>query len=338
MSRDHRFIHAGPGTGKSTEIIKYVGRCLEQGIGPNQILVVTLTNVAATDMREKLQNHRADGTVECTTLHSWSLATLERNGVLKGQGFGGRILSGDYETVCMLWDLSNSFGDIASKERMLKALSAGWARQQDEHPGWAVEEADVNFEEAVYGWLRTHKAILLDQIVPETLTFLRDNPTADELSRYKAVIVDEYQDLNSADQEVLRLLSRDLNFLVAGDDDQSIYSFRYAHPEGIRRYANAHQDAVAGGNNVSHRCPTSVIKAARRLLQRNRPLDSHTVQAASDATSGQLLACQFPSYEAEIKGVCSAIRSLLSQGVAPGDILVLTPWRELDLATRFVTV
>lgn len=332
MPLSRRFIHAGPGTGKSTEITNQVKEAIARNVRADRILVLTLTNVAANDMKRDILHNVGipASNVECSTLHSWCLGTLRRHGSFGDLAAGSQIVS-EYAVHCMLWDLGNDFGTFDDKKRMLHAMSSAWARQREDQPGWAVDEPDVRFEEAARSWLRAHGAMLLDELIPRALQYLRDNPLAPELSQYDVLIVDEYQDLNSADQAIVELLAeRGELLLVAGDDDQSIYSFRYAHPDGIRNYGEKYHDAISSGGNVSHRCPTDVIAAARNLLRRNRPLDSHTIEPSATAIRGQMRSIQWPSYKAEVEGVATLARRLVSSSVVdPGDVLIVTPWSEM---------
>ena len=76
----------------------------------------------------------------------------------------------------------------------------------------------------------------IGEVVPEAYRYLSSNPLAEELAAFDHVIVDEYQDLNTLEQRLLDLLAANSNLCIAGDDDQSIYSVRYANPEGILSY------------------------------------------------------------------------------------------------------
>jgi DNA helicase II / ATP-dependent DNA helicase PcrA len=89
-------------------------------------------------------------------------------------------------------------------------------------------------------WLRFHEDMLICEIIPELYRYLRNNPAAPERSLYDHVLVDEYQDLNKAEQAVVDLLSTSAALCVVGDDDQSLYSFKHAHPEGIRTFPRTH--------------------------------------------------------------------------------------------------
>src|SRR6266849_1777262 len=105
--------------------------------------------------------------------------------------------------------------------------------------------------------------MLVGELVPLALTFLRTNPVNDFTGRYNWVVVDEYQDLNRAEQALIQQLAQTAVLLVAGDDDQSIYAFKYAHPEGIKTF-NADADYPLP---VCYRCPSLILTLARSLIE-----------------------------------------------------------------------
>jgi DNA helicase II / ATP-dependent DNA helicase PcrA len=120
---------------------------------------------------------------------------------------------------------------MKDRRRLVSAFEAAWARQQTDEPGQPVPGLDQAFQNAFLGSLRWHKAMLVGEVVPIALSYLRNNPQASERRGYDHVLVDEYQDLNRAEQEVLNKLSAEANLAVIGDDDQSIYAFKWANPE-----------------------------------------------------------------------------------------------------------
>ena len=89
--------------------------------------------------------------------------------------------------------------------------------------------------------------MLIGELVPETLRYLRNNPAAPDCAAFSHILVDEYQDLNTAEQELVQLLAGQAQFTIIGDEDQSIYSFKYAHPEGIAEFHARHPDTAEAG-------------------------------------------------------------------------------------------
>jgi DNA helicase-2/ATP-dependent DNA helicase PcrA len=112
------------------------------------------------------------------------------------------------------------------------------ARLQHDDPGFAQSEEDIAFANDLVQWLIFYEAMLIGEVIPKFYEYLRTNPAARERTEYSHILVDEYQDLNKAEQSVIELLSDNADVCIVGDDDQSIYSFKYAHPEGIREWGH----------------------------------------------------------------------------------------------------
>jgi len=129
-------------------------------------------------------------------------------------------------------DLAGAFAGKKATRRLLQAYEAAWARLQRDTPGHALTPLDQAFETALLSWLRFHAAMLIGELVPLTLAFTRANPGLPVLPALEQVLADEFQDLNRADQRLVLALAAPALLLVIGDDNQSIYRFRHANPEG----------------------------------------------------------------------------------------------------------
>ena len=261
-TRFNRVI-AGPGTGKSFALKRRVARLLEEGAKPERILPVTFTNVAAEDLKREMLRIGVPGceNIRGSTLHSLCMRILSRQGVLQAVGRKPRPLN-KFETEPLLYDLSPSFGNKRARNKRMRAYEAAWARLQHERPGHARDANDVAFEAALVKWLTFHEGMLIGEIIPHVYQYLRDNPAAPERNLYDYVLVDEYQDLNKAEQGVIDLLCDSANLCIVGDDDQSLYSFKFAHPAGIREFSNTHQVTTDHQIMECRRCPARVVQIA----------------------------------------------------------------------------
>ena len=228
-------VLAGPGTGKTYALMRRVARLLQDNAVPHRILVCTFTRTAATDLRNSLAALGVDGVeqVRAGTLHSLCFSILSRAEVLPLTERVPRPLL-TFEERFLIEDLKGDFGGVRRCEEQIEAFAAAWARLQHEAPGWPANVEDRRFHRALLDWLRFHRAMLIGEVVPELLAYLRNNPAAPEHRLFQHVLVDEFQDLNRAEQVVFDLLSARGRLTVVGDEDQSIYSFKHANPEGIR--------------------------------------------------------------------------------------------------------
>lgn len=238
----------------------------------------------------------------------------------------------------MLDDLVSlsAFGPKRDCTRRIRAFEAAWARLQSEAPGWPQDPVDRQFQAALISWLRFHRAILIGELVPEALRFLRNNPASDARSAFDHVIVDEYQDLNKAEQELIELLASSGATAIVGDVDQSIYRFRHANPEGIEAFQLQHPATHDETLDECRRCPTRVVAIADHLIRHNHP---HAVaprlQPKPDNPQGGVHIVQWADSDQEAQGLADFVRTLVDGGgYSPGDILILTPRRLLGYGIR----
>ena len=339
-------VVAGPGTGKTFALMRRVARLLEEGQAPTRIMVVTFTRNAADSLVVDLKNLNVAGCekVHVGTLHSYCFSLLNREEVLRYLNRTPRPIitfsksgSLQFEGRVMLDDLvSQQLGTKRDCTKRIRAFEAAWARLQSEQPGWPLDAIDQEFQTELTDWLKFHKALLIGELVPEALRFLRDNPESNALTDFDHVIVDEYQDLNRAEQEIIDMLSQNGTATIVGDADQSIYSFRHANPEGIEEYGNRHPTTHNETFRECRRCPKGVVLLADQLI-RNNHSDNTTprLKAKPNNRDGEIRIVQWNEPEAEAEGLAGFISHLINnRGYEPGEILVITPRRLLAYRIR----
>lgn len=142
--------------------------------------------------------------------------------------------------------------------------------------------------------------------------------------------MDEYQDLNPIDQQFVgELIARQVTTFVAGDDDQSIYSFRYASPSGIQDFTQCYPTAAAHTLTDCFRCAHLIADAANSLMvgypsQNRIPKALNSLYAgAAPAVAGVVHRWRFPNAATESDSVAASCRALINAGVNPRDILIL---------------
>jgi len=324
-------VVAGPGTGKSYAMKRRVARLLESGVAPNLILPVTFTRVAAQDLHNELVGMGVPGCNEINahTLHSLALRMLTRNHVLAATGRIPRPLN-NFETEAMICDLMSAHGGKKSVVAHRQAYEAAWARLNNQMPGYAPTPEDAAFQRDLLAWLQFHEAILIGEVIPELYRYLSTNPAAPERAEFNHILVDEFQDLNKAEQAIIELLSGAADVCIVGDDDQSIYSFKHAHPDGIRDWLVVNVGAADLGLVDCHRCPTRVVDMANALIAHNqlRPVPRALVSLPAKGP-GDVSIVQYPDLNAEVAGVTATIQQLIAAGTPAGDILVLAQSRAI---------
>lgn len=340
-------VMAGPGTGKSFAMKRRVARLLEDGQNPRRILAVTFTRNAAASLVNDLH---ALGIESCEmvrvgTLHAFCFGLLSRQDVFDYLGRVPRPIVTfaksavlQFEGGVMLDDLvsAGAFGPKRDCTRRIRAFEAAWARLQSEVPGWPQDPMDRQFQAALISWLRFHRAMLIGELVPEALRFLRNNPAADACAAFDHVIVDEYQDLNRAEQELIDLLAGPGSTAIVGDVDQSIYRFRHANPEGIETFQQHHPTTHDETLDECRRCPTLVVSIADCLIRHNHiGIAVPRLLPKTSNPLGEVHIVQWPGIAEEAEGLATFVLKLLDDGhYSPGDFLILTPRRLVGYGIR----
>jgi superfamily I DNA/RNA helicase len=328
---------AGPGSGKSFAIKRRVARLLEEGIQPDQILAITFTRTAAQDLKREISSLGIAGAdeVHSRTLHSHALKILMQADVLERTGRKPRMVI-EHEIAPALRDIDRpEFEGVKEKKKLLDSYLAAWACLQTDTPGFVKDKAQELFENDFIGWLSEHEGILVGEVVPVAIDFLRNNPASHEIGKYKAILVDEYQDLNRSEQEFIRLIRGNADIVIVGDDDQSIYGFKFAHPEGIQEIDKLHGDFEDIPFNECRRCPKQVTLMASALISKNPNRTLGDLVPHAKNHDGIVEIIQWNTYEDELEGISKIIIAELEKGeIKPEDVLVLAPRRRIGYRLR----
>jgi superfamily I DNA/RNA helicase len=153
-------------------------RLLEQGVPPAGILALTFTRTAAQDLKTEIASLGFQGATEVhsRTVHSHALKILMQEGVLEQTGRDLRMVI-DHEQKPILRDIDREeFGGVRDKEKLLDAYLAGWARLQQDAPGFAQTPIDESFKNDLLQWFSYHGGILVGEVIPIAIDYLRNNP------------------------------------------------------------------------------------------------------------------------------------------------------------------
>lgn len=347
-------VLAGPGTGKTTTLVEaVVNRIEHDGLAPEQVLVLTFSRRAASELRARIAR-RLGRTVReplARTFHSYAFGLLRREAVAEGDP-APRLLAGAEQDV-LIRDLLrgdvDEFGARHWPERLRPALlTRGFATELRDLLMRAVERgltppelaalarahgrddwlAAARFAHQYTGVTALRQPPSFDQaeLVRAASGLLRDDPRL--LARERAdrgfVVVDEYQDSDPAQEELLDLLcggGRDL--LVVGDPDQSIYGFRGAEVEGIRRFPE--RFPAADGSparvcalTVSRRSGPALLTATRRVAARlGGPRAHRQIEPADPGAPGELGVHVLASPSQEAAFIAARLREAHLVGEVP---------------------
>lgn len=330
-------VVAGPGTGKTFALMRRLTRLIEvDHADPDRILACTFTRTAAEDITRAVGNLGVAGAdqIATQTVHGLCFSILSREDVLAATGRVPRPLL-RFEERFLLQDICRAgLGGVRECGKKLRAFSAAWARLQHEQPGWPNDQRDQQFQAMLLAWLRFHRAMLIGELIPEGIKYLRLNAQSPFHTAYDHVLVDEYQDLNRAEQELIELLSND-SLVVIGDEDQSIYSFKHAHPEGIVQFPANHPNTESAGLDECRRCPHRVVAMANALIAHNVTRSARQLRPFPGNPVGEIINVQWRNMNDEAAGIAAFIKERVdAETVIPGNILVLAPRREFGYAVR----
>lgn len=241
-------VLAGAGSGKTRVIINKIAHLIAHcGYSPKQIAAVTFTNKAAREMRERVAHsigkENGKGLI-ISTFHTLGFDILKREHKLLGFK-SGMTLFDEYDQIALLKHLLPEHA--AEDKELLKALVAGisgWKNDllaPEAVPMHCKTEKDRIFShyyQLYQNQLKAYNALDFDDLIMLPVLLFRRFPEAKARWRQKIryLLVDEYQDTNTVQYELIKLLVGEAaNFTVVGDDDQSIYSWRGAKPENMQR-------------------------------------------------------------------------------------------------------
>ena len=317
-------VIAGPGTGKSFAMKRRVARLLESGVSPKELLAVTFTRVAAEDLHRELQKLGVPGCeeLEGQTLHSLAMRILSRKHVLEAVGRSPRPLN-SFEVKALLCDIAGESGGKRAAKKLIQGYTAAWAQSQGDEPGFAKTDQEKAFQAALLAWLEFHEGMLIGELIPYLVRYLKDNPAAAERSEFKHLLVDEYQDLNKAEQTAIAYLGEEAEICIVGDDDQSIYSFKCAHPDGIREWKDLHPACADLKMADCYRCPTTVVKMANALISVNTNRTARELTPLNDNGEGKVVVVQVPYLHNEAAWITAKVQELLGKDVHPSEIIIL---------------
>jgi DNA helicase II / ATP-dependent DNA helicase PcrA len=328
---------AGPGAGKSFAIQRRITRLMSEGFTPERILAITFTRTAAKDLKRDISNLKVENSenVVARTLHSHALSILMRADIIEQTARTPRMIL-EHEIKPALRDLGKEkYGSVNNREDLKDAYLAAWATLQVDEPGFTKDDQQENFEKDLTDWMKFHSGMLIGEVIPEAVKYLKFNPACSAIDAYDVILVDEYQDLNKAEQEFIRLIRGNAQIVIVGDDDQSIYGFKYAHPEGIRTIANLHGAFTDVPFEQCRRCPTDVTLLASQLISNNPNRTLGNLIPYDKNPAGKINIIQWNTYEEEVPGIVKIIQQELSLGkIYPKDVLILAPRRRIGYLLR----
>lgn len=332
---------AGPGTGKSRTIEKRVLHVLESGATPESVYVISFTRATCAELRDRIKKFCVGGSheaaadkVHVSTMHSLALKILRKANLLDQYPADPAVLDGWEQRNVYDDELSNMLKSRPSRAAEIRlAHDAKWQTLKDSAPAHAViTDAEIEVFNQFHGTRTSlYCCVLPGEVIYKCVhNFEMGNLPASKIPPIEHLIVDEFQDLNACDQAFVKLLcSRGAVVFVAGDDDQSIYAFRHADPNGIVDFTSTYPSSSSHALTDCFRCTSSVLKPALTLIKHNvgrLPKDLQSLyDEASPPVRGTLYVWSFASALDEARAIAESCRELIAAGMEgrEDEILIL---------------
>jgi ATP-dependent DNA helicase Rep len=278
-------VLAGAGSGKTRVITHKIGRLITAGLEANRIAAITFTNKAAAEMRERAKSliGRDAKQVLVCTFHALGVRMMRQDGAVLGLKPQFSILDSD--------DVTSILKDAGGSTDAATARQWQWAISLWKNMGLNAEQAEAQakddnervtarimarYEER----LAAYQSVDFDDLIGLPLKLLRDFPEV--RAKWQAslghVLVDEYQDTNATQYEVLKLLVGERGrFTAVGDDDQSIYGWRGATLDNLRKLPVDFPQLKVIKLEQNYRSTSAILRAANNVIGPNPKLFPKTL-------------------------------------------------------------
>ena len=276
-------ILAGAGSGKTRVITHRIAYLIDElSVNPYNILAITFTNKAAAEMRERVDNLVGFGSesVWVSTFHSMCVRILRKH-IDKIGGTGNFTIYDASEQKTVVKEVLKYLQldpKLYPEKLMLSAISKakeGYMTPDDYEKEHATSFRDQKIAEVYREYqkrLQSNNALDFDDLIFKTIFLFETNPDvlAEYQTRFRYIMVDEYQDTNHTQFILVKMLAAKYrNLCVVGDDDQSIYKFRGATIENILSFENTFKNAKMIRLEQNYRSTQNILNAANEVISNN---------------------------------------------------------------------
>ncbi len=333
-------VLAGAGSGKTRTITYRVAYLLQNGVLPEEILLVTFTNKAAREMTSRVEmlTNMTKRLPWSGTFHHIGFRLLKQYAALLGYQPNFTIL--DSEDSLDLLKLCLKYEGIERKDKHFPSPQVlhgliSFARNAEttlehvldaKHPQWlSISETLVRVAESYEQRKRKANAMDFDDLLTNTYLLLLKNERVREkfATQFRYVLVDEYQDTNKIQASIVRLFSsHHKNLLVVGDDAQSIYSFRAADIANILDFSKTFPEAQVFRLETNYRSTPNILSLANEVIANNIKQHRKTLKSVLPEFARPEVHA-FTDAREEAEFVVSRIQELQEEGVPLQEMAVL---------------
>ena len=301
-------VLAGAGSGKTRVITHKIARLIQTGVDGQRIAAITFTNKAAAEMRERARGlvGKAAGEVLICTFHALGVRLLREDGAALGLKAHFSILDSD-DVLSLLKDCGTTTD--AATARQWQWTISGWKNaglnaaaalaQATSEGERQTAQLMARYEER----LSAYQSVDFDDLIGLPLRLLQQNEQVTEKwqARLAHVLVDEYQDTNATQYELMkRLVGARGSFTAVGDDDQSIYGWRGATLDNLRRLPLDFPQLKVIKLEQNYRSTGAILRAANNVIGPNPKLfPKRLYSELGEGEPVRVVACDHEAHEAD---------------------------------------
>lgn len=327
-------VIASPGSGKTKTLTSRVINLIKTGVSPANILCLTFTNKAAEEMRSRIasQTENSDK-IWISTFHKLCVALLRKYGKNIGLDQNFSILvendqtdlikkifrmheyeTNDKQAYYLANKINNFREDLIPLSVFISALNE--------------EDCSEAFSKVATEYLNTMNAyhvVDFSGILYQCYKLLNEHEkvTKHLANKFKYILVDEWQDTNTIQYEIIKLIAKHhSNLFTVGDRNQNLYKFRGARSENLNRIFDDFPNTKKITLPKNYRSTSNILKAAQNLIRKNKDAED-TVLESTRGSGEDIKVYQFENPDIEANYVCTKIKQLAEEGMNYGDCAVL---------------
>ncbi|MCI8373493.1 MAG: ATP-dependent helicase [Lachnospiraceae bacterium] len=324
-------VLAGPGSGKTLVITNRIRALIEQqGVNPSNILVITFTKAAATEMRQrfsKLMNQSYlpvnFGTFHAVFFHILKFAYgYKAENIVREEDrqhfFRETVQKMDLEIEDEADFIQGIIGEISKIKNDQINLDNYYSTN-------CPEDVFRKIYKEYDGFLRRRSQLDFDDMLVYCYELFREREDILRAwqKKYQYILIDEFQDINRIQYEIIKMLALpENNLFIVGDDDQSIYRFRGAEPGIMLNFDKDYPNARRVLLNLNYRCSGEVVKGAVRVISHNRERFEKSIEAFNE-DGAPIDVRKFQEFSEQNAYVLRLIQDYVREGVEYKDLAVL---------------
>lgn len=326
---NNKLVLAGPGTGKSFTILGYINDLINnKNVDPENIFILTFTRNATAELKKKIKKLLAESSElpKIFTLHGFALRQLLRNSKRISMLPKDFVIADDFEERYIIQEDLKSLlkiEKISEVRQLLNLMASNWETLNADTEDWEQNFSNPEFIGAWQEHREIYGYVLRSELVYQFKNILESDDDINIDGPIEYLIVDEYQDLNKCDLRVIESLNeKGAKLFCAGDDDQSIYGFRYAYPEGIRNFTTEITNSEQHQITECHRCDENILKLAMDVIRQDFRRIPKKLKSIT-GLKGDAHLLRFSNQDDEATKIAELIFELVENGITTENEIII---------------